>query len=199
MSDGMKGPIIRINPKEIHISDPDFHDAAYSPSLHVDKLWELEQRFGLPLGVHATVKHSLHKLRRVQLNSHFSKQKIKAFAPYIQECTDRLCDRLRREYKGTGKVLNISDAWATLTTDLVFYHTFAWTYNLLDYPDFVSPFTTSMNELCRTAHVGSHFPWLTSTLQSIPDSILGVIYPAMRPIIQSQNVRYMKSCKLIAF
>ena len=42
------GPIIRINPTEIHISDPDFHDSAYSSSLHADKLYELEDRFGLP-------------------------------------------------------------------------------------------------------------------------------------------------------
>ena len=182
------GPIIRINPYEIHISDPDFHDTAFSSSLHVDKLHELEHRFALPLGTHATVKHELHARRRRPLNPYFSKGRIIPFGPYIQDRTDRLCGRLQREYKGSGKVLSIGDAWAAYNTDILIYYTFAWTYDFLDFPDFKAPFTESVKELGNTSHVGTHFQWLVRLLQSLPDPVLAVLNPAMRPIIQLQDV-----------
>ena len=48
------------------------------------------------------------------------------------------------EYKGTGKVVLLTEAWAALTMDIITYYSFALSYDFLDYPDFIAPFTQSI-------------------------------------------------------
>ena len=122
------------------------------------------------------------------LNPFFSKRQINEFSPYIQQCAEQLCSRLLREYKDTGKIVSLNDAWAAFATDIVFFYSFAWSYNFLDYPDFVAPFTTSIKELANSIHVAGHFPWFLDLLQSLPDSALGIVNPAMVPVFRFQNV-----------
>ena len=122
------------------------------------------------------------------LNPYFSKRQIIEFSPYIQRCAEKLCNRLLREYKDTGKVVSLNDAWSVYATDIIFFYSFAWSYDFLDYPDFVAPFTTSMKEVAKSLHVAGHFPWLLSLLQSLPDSVVRIVNPAIVPVFQFQNV-----------
>ena len=182
------GPIIRINPKEIHVSDPDFHDVAYATSAPYDKLPEWNIRLGLPNSLQATVHHELHRGRRTVLDPYFSRKSILEITPYIQEKTDQLCNRLLREYKGTAKVVTLNDAWAALSTDIIFHYSFDWDYNFLSYPNFVAPFTESIKELLLGVHIGAHFNWFLKSLQATPDWFVGAINPPMKPVINFQNV-----------
>ena len=113
------GPIVRINPDEIHISDPDFYDVAYASSAPFEKMPKWLDRFGLPGAVQSTVQHELHRSRRMTLNPHFSKKSITNFSWFIQHRMDQLCDRLLREYKGTGDVVTLNDAWGAVTADVI--------------------------------------------------------------------------------
>ena len=122
------------------------------------------------------------------LNPYFSKRQINDFSPHIQQCAEKLCNRLLREYKGTSKVVTLNDAWAVYATDIILFYSFAWSYDFLDYPDFIAPFTTSIKELANFVHIAGHFPWFLTLLQSLPDSALGIINPAIIPVFQFQNV-----------
>lgn len=182
------GPIIRISPTEIHVADPDFYDVAYASSAPFDKIPRWRDRFGLPTAVQSTVHHDLHRSRRTALNPFFSKKQINAFSPYIQQCADKVCDRLLHEYRGTDKVLSMTDVYATFATDIIFYYTFAWNYDFMSFPNFIAPFTESIKELALSIHVAGHFPWFLALLQSAPDSVVSVLNPAMRPVFRFQNV-----------
>lgn len=61
-------------------------------------------------------------------------------------------------------------------------------YDFQDYPDFVAPFTKSIKLLAQSLHLVGHFPWVLSILQSLPDSVVGVLNPAMVPVFQFQKV-----------
>ena len=182
------GPIIRINPTELHISDPDFHDVVYSSSAQYDKLKAWRDRLGSPSALLSTVEHDVHHHRRLALNPYFSKRQINDFAPYIQERAIQFCERLLREYKGTSKVLAINDAWAALATDVIMYYGFAWSYDCLSCPDFIAPFTKSVKQIALSIHTSEHFPLFLKFLQSVPDSVVGIINPGMRPVFRFQNV-----------
>ena len=125
------GPIIRINPYEIHISDPEFYDVAYASSAPFDKMPKWLDRFGLPGAVQSTVQHELHRSRRMTLNPHFSKKSIGTVTWLIQQRMDQLCDRLLREYKITGEVVTLNDAWGALTADIIINYCFGWDYNFV--------------------------------------------------------------------
>ena len=111
-----QGPIIRINPTEIHISDPDFFDIIYSHT-RVNKQESVRYRLGNPGSMHSTVEKDLHQKRRAALTSYFSRRQVLQFTPYIQKCVDKLCHRLNNEYKGTSKVVKMDDAFAAFATD----------------------------------------------------------------------------------
>ncbi|KAL9043508.1 MAG: hypothetical protein Q9214_003307, partial [Letrouitia sp. 1 TL-2023] len=181
------GPIIRINPTEVHICDPDFYDAIYTSSTPFDKMKELKHRFGLPDGIHATVEHDLHHVRRIALNPYFSKRQIYFLAPYIQERATKLADRLVNEYRDSIRPVVMNDAWATYTADVVTYYCFSWSWDFLAYPDFLAPFTAMTGSLASLAHVSWHFPWLNSFFQSLPDTVLVIVNPTMKPVIALQQ------------
>ena len=181
------GPIIRINPTELHISDPDFYDVVYS-SRPYEKVKAWRDRFGLPLALVSSAEHDLHHHRRLALNPYFSKRQINDLTPYIQERAVQLCERLLREYKGTSKVVTVNDALAAFSTDVITHYSFAWSYDSLSCKDFIAPFTKSVRELVLSTHTAGHFPLFLKFLQSVPYSVVGIINPGMQPVFRFQDV-----------
>ncbi|KAL8683908.1 MAG: hypothetical protein Q9186_000119 [Xanthomendoza sp. 1 TL-2023] len=181
------GPIVRINPWEVHFADPDFYDVLYSSKSRYSKIDHLRFRFGTPTASFDTTEHAHHAKRRGAMNPFFSRQRILNYSSYAAGRVERLCKRLEAEYKGTSKVFCFNDAWASLTTDVINYYSFAMSYDFQDYPDFVAPFTKSIKLLAQSLHLVGHFPWVLSLLQSLPDSVVGILNPAMVPVFQFQN------------
>ena len=108
------GPIIRINPYELHISDPEFYDELYSNDKKADK-WEWSTKaHAVDLSILATIDHDTHKMRRSALNGFFSMQRARALHPVVQERVDTLVSRFK-EYKDSGKVVQLGHAYAALT------------------------------------------------------------------------------------
>lgn len=173
------GPIIRINPTEIHISDPDFYDIIYSQT-RVNKEDSFRYRFGLPGSMHATPEKDLHHKRRVVLASYFSRRQVLNFTPHIQSCVDKLCHRLTDEYKDTFKVVKMDDAFAAFATDLIIYYAFARSYDFLNYPDFATPFVTAVDTMFALLPVTTHFTWLFPLMESLPKFVSVAIMPSMK-------------------
>lgn len=73
------GPIIRINPDELHIQDSYYHETFYSPSRPVRRPPHLGNCFGAQLAAFGSPDHASHRLRRGALNPFFSKRKIAQF------------------------------------------------------------------------------------------------------------------------
>ena len=182
------GPIVRINPWEVHIADPDFYEILYSTKSRYDKIAALKYRFGIPLSSFDTIGHNHHHQRRSAIGPYFARQKVNDFSPYIQTLALKLCDKLNREYGGKNRVVNLNEAYAAFVSDAITWYTFAFSYDFLDFPDFVTPFTTSIRKLAMSLHVAGHFPWLLKLLQSVPDSVVGLLNPMMVPVFQFQRV-----------
>lgn len=182
-----QGPIIRINPTEIHISDPDFHNIIYSHT-RVNKEESFRYRLGTPGSMHSTVEKDLHQKRRAALTSYFSRRQVLKFTPYIQRCIDKLCHRLNDEYKSTVRVVRLDDAFAAFTADIVTYYSFARSYDFLNYPDFETPFFRAIESMLDTVQVCTHFPWLIPFLESLPKSVSAALQPSMVPLFNYRDV-----------
>ncbi|KAI9642742.1 hypothetical protein NHQ30_008473 [Ciborinia camelliae] len=178
------GPIVRITPWEVHIHDPEFYDVLFNAKSHFDKIESLRFRFGLPLSSFDTIQHNHHRMRRDAIAPYFSRQKVNNFAPEIQRLATKLCDRLTSEYANTSRVINLNEAYAAFVSDAITYYTFAFSYDFLDFPDFITPFTTSIRKLAMSLHTAGHFPWILTLLQSVPDNIVGLLNPMMKPVFE---------------
>ena len=111
------GPIIRISPWELHISDPDFYDTIYASSASGhkrDKYDWFTKSFGLDKSVFGTPQHHLHKIRRAALSTYFSMASVRRLQPEMQERLDALLERLKG-FRDTGEVLMASWAFAAFT------------------------------------------------------------------------------------
>ncbi|KAF2184840.1 hypothetical protein K469DRAFT_780440, partial [Zopfia rhizophila CBS 207.26] len=84
------GPIVRINPREIHISDP---DSTTTSTLGRPRNWI--SGHGLPMlsgswTQSSAVKHDVPRVHRAALNPFFSKAKVRSLQPQIEEMLAKL-------------------------------------------------------------------------------------------------------------
>ncbi|KAK4142258.1 putative cytochrome P450 [Dichotomopilus funicola] len=181
------GPIVRVNPDEVHIDDPDFWNEVYgasTPSKPMDKSGKFKYRFGIPDATFSTTEAELHRARRAALAPFFSMQRIRNLNPKISETIERISSRLSVEYAGTGRVLNVSDMWSSMTIDVTSDLAFSRPVNCSAAPDFKSPLSVGMQNIIWAGHWNAHFKILVDVMGWIPDWILGTIIPPFKPILE---------------
>lgn len=184
------GPIVRVNPNEVHIYDTEFYETLYFQKSRYSKIEALRYRFGMPTSTFDTTEHDHHTRRRAALGSFFAKQKVAGFSYYIQQNADRLCHRLEHEYSGRGKVVSLNEAWGAFVADDISYYAFGFSYDFLSLPDFVAPFTSSIRKLALGLHISAHFPWFVSLMQALPEKVVAIINPDMIPVFEFHGVSF---------
>lgn len=185
----MVGPIIRISPHEVHIRDPDYYEKIYSTTRPgIDKPSYVKYQFSAPGAIVSTPEHELHRQRKTVLNPFFSKRAVLKQAPAIQAQADKICSRLATEYAASGKVLALGDLFSSYTADVITKYAFDQTYNFLDAPDFISPFTRSIEGFKKFAHHAIQFPLLPRILARLPDRVLMTVQPGMLAALEYKRV-----------
>ncbi|KAJ3577268.1 hypothetical protein NPX13_g3298 [Xylaria arbuscula] len=113
------GPIVRISPYELHISDPDFYDKIYSREGEWDKYAWAYDAFGAPLSTICAIDHNVHKHRRAAVNPFFSKANVAAKSGIILRLVKQLCSRID-EFADESNVtkLSLNAAISALTRDV---------------------------------------------------------------------------------
>ena len=106
------GPILRINPDEIHIADPDFLDKIYDARKR-DKPGDPSLEIGA--SVAGTVGWELHRKRRQAMVGYFSPKAVKELEPLLAKKRDILMEMLEKNMTGENKVVNLSDLYFAYT------------------------------------------------------------------------------------
>ncbi|KAK3951944.1 cytochrome P450 [Pseudoneurospora amorphoporcata] len=158
------GPIIRVNPWEVHISDPDFY------------------REFLPAGtssVVSTVPHELHKLRRSALVHFFSTASVRNLQPVIEDRVDALLARLREHGKRKKQTpIDMLHPFSALAYDIINEYAFAKAEHAVEHPTFRSDITGGLNTGVQYGKLFQHIPILLTTLERLPPKFLASISPA---------------------
>lgn len=108
------GPVVRINPYELHISDPEFYDTIYASAasgLKRDR-WDWSHRYlGIPDVSLTTVDHDHHRRRKAAFGPFFSTANIRNFQPIIDRIVNRMMERLQ-DCQDIGEVVVFNRAMA---------------------------------------------------------------------------------------
>ena len=111
------GPIIRINPYELHINDPSYYSVLYASSASGEKRnkwgWFTKQ-FGTPEAMFSTTSHEQHKQRRAAVNRLFSMASVRRLQPLLDERLEQLLNRMR-EAQTSGRPIPLEYALAAFT------------------------------------------------------------------------------------
>ncbi|GAP86887.1 putative cytochrome P450 [Rosellinia necatrix] len=180
------GPIVRINPDELHIDDADYYDVVFCnsyPNRPIDKIEKFRYRFGVQDAVVQTASAEDHRRRRAAIAPCFSKARIRSRNDDLQAVVECISERLSTEYANSGKVINITDMWAAMASDIITELAFAKPTRYAEAEDFVSPFAQATAKMVRFAHLTTHFGILATVMNWVPDSILAALVPPFRPIL----------------
>ncbi|KAM0591168.1 hypothetical protein ACHAP6_002484 [Verticillium nonalfalfae] len=125
------GPIVRINPNEVHCNDANFADDIYAVAGRKrDK--PVHQINGSALGQagFGTVDHDVHRLRRIPLAKFFSRSMIARLEGDIQAQVQKLCDKLLAQ-SGKKHGFDITMAYSCFTADAISGYCFGDSFGFL--------------------------------------------------------------------
>lgn len=167
------GPIIRINPSEIHIADKTFYHTLYTGASHRRDKWAFyAKQFGADDSVFSTVDHDLHKIRRAALNPFFSAAKVRELQPIIDAQVDNVLRRLDEHVRASKKEpLDLVVVFAAFTNDVVNEYAFARSEHLVDKPDFGRRTFESIMRGTYLGTIAKHIPWSLRVLDALPEAV----------------------------
>jgi cytochrome P450 len=180
---------VRINPNELHVDDPDYYDVVYATNKLYDKMDFFSHRFNMPLATFGTAESDKHKIRRAAIAPFFNRNRIRGHNDYIQRVADRISHRLVTEYAGTSKVVDLVQMWGAMTSDVISEIVFARPKGYVEYKDFRSDFTNSLNDMVFTSHIMTHFGFILTIMNALPNWFVKLAVPAIKSVIEFREVR----------
>ncbi|KAL4966778.1 cytochrome P450 [Aspergillus stella-maris] len=150
-------PIVRINPREVHVSNSYFYGEVYTGGpRRREQDPKMTALFPSPSAAVETVDHDLHCGRRNILNPFFLKGAIRAMSPYS-------------------------------SADVITSYLYGENYGFLDTPDFQNSILEGVEEVGNAAHWIRFMPWLGAVLANAPRAILRRLRPGMCGIYDLQD------------
>ncbi|TGZ78297.1 cytochrome P450 [Ascodesmis nigricans] len=112
------GPIIRLNPDEVHISDPEFYNSIYYMGTKFTKPGFFYGAWGIK-SIMTAQSNSVHRFLRAPLEGLFARPSILAMNPMLQEKVDYLVDRATKVSNTSNGKLNIHAVTRAFTVDVI--------------------------------------------------------------------------------
>jgi cytochrome P450 len=172
------GPIICINPREIHIKDPRYYDEVYSSgSRRQEKDPYLTPAFLSPHSVVSTIDHDHHRFRKNLLKNFFSRRSLERLGPMIQTSTELLCHKLRRA-NAKNQPVELESLFADLTADIISHCAFGQSYDYLrNDADVINDIQHGTTVFAIGFHVNRFFPIFRRLMMSVPPQLLKAMLP----------------------
>lgn len=120
------GPVVRINPNELHCSDPAFTDEIYAGPGRVRDKWQHQLNTGGagPVSVtgFSTVPHELHRARKAPLSKFFSRQQMLKLEGEVHDFAEMTASKMLAS-AGKG-VFDVKEAFNCFTADVMSQYAF---------------------------------------------------------------------------
>ncbi|KAL2802197.1 cytochrome P450 [Aspergillus granulosus] len=189
------GPVVRINPRELHINDPYYYEQIYAGSSRVQ---EKDPRFigvfTTPLPMVATVGHEHHRVRRGLLGSYFSRRALKKAELIIEQNVGRLLVRFRSALED-HEVLPLQRVFAALAADIVSQYCYGASQGYLEQKVFQNQMIDAVNYVMSMCHINKSFPIIPKLLRCVPVGLLEKLGLQMADVIAVRNLIRRQAAK----
>ncbi|KAH8883759.1 cytochrome P450 CYP682H1 [Thozetella sp. PMI_491] len=171
------GPIVRINPWELHIRDPEWTEI-YRVTRRASKPRWFYGMFGTVGNTFSTEDPDMHRMRRDAMQPYFSPAAVARHEPEVDRLVGILMDRLRG-HKGKHQVVDIGDAFRCLATDVATAFVFRQPFGHLNHPDFEHVSNRAVRSFGRLGLMNRQTEgWLMYIMSLIPPHIAIKLNPA---------------------
>ncbi|KAI4234835.1 MAG: hypothetical protein L6R40_006624 [Gallowayella cf. fulva] len=177
-----KGPIVRINPHELHFNDPDAIDKIFAGTSETRDKYKWAPR----MFTTSTIAHDLHRRRRAPMGNYFSKANIRRLEPTIQECLAKFLDRLE-SCRVSGEVIPLSFAVRALTCDIITSYCFGTSSDYLSRKDYNRPFFEAIYAFLGFGYWYMHIGWLGPLMEALPNKVSASISPGLASLYRMED------------
>ncbi|KAK3988414.1 putative cytochrome P450 [Cladorrhinum sp. PSN332] len=175
------GPIVRIRPDALHISDPEAYRKIHKVGAKYTKAKYFYKPFLSESTLFGSVDLDFHRKRRNLIAPIFAKNEIVArYEDVVKEKVDLMLTRISdilSEKGGKGLVL-MKNAVSAFVFDVSAEVIFKGGYNVLKSKDMTHPVTTSVDLVAESAILNRYFPSVVPYLFAVPDWLMGLVYPS---------------------
>jgi cytochrome P450 len=152
------GPIVRINPDELHCSDPAFTDEIYAGPGRVRDKWQHQLNTGGagPVSVtgFSTVNHDLHRARKAPLSKFFSRQQMLKLEGEVHDFATMVTDKMLAS-AGKG-AFDVKEAFNCFTADVISQYAFGEPMGFVAQEGWEPNFATWVKSFFKSAYMMRH-------------------------------------------
>ncbi|KAH8787243.1 cytochrome P450 monooxygenase-like protein [Hyaloscypha finlandica] len=179
------GPVVRITPDEIHLSDPANYETIYHVGSKYAKYPRFYNAFSLKYSSFTTCPNDVHKLRRGPLNQFFSRKMVLELEDVVQSKAQKLCDLVTQKLS-VGQTVDLHHAFRAVSIDVITEYGFNKCYDLLDKPDLGRHFFLMVRGIGPSLWVYQQWPQL-QIANNLPPSILKKMSPELAQVLTLQE------------
>ncbi|MCJ1395080.1 hypothetical protein MMC18_007961 [Xylographa bjoerkii] len=195
------GPIVRINPHEIHVSDPEWFDQLYAgygnPQKQMrDKYPPAAHMAGTPLGIFGTVPHDLHRKRRAAISPFFSKRSVTMCEPIFHQNVELLTASLRR-HMHESEPIDIRVDYLAFALENIYSAAFGVQLGVLrDYQQALD-WQGALDSVTNATPLVKQFSWSLPLALQMPSSVIGVFSTEFSRLSMVHENMYVHSARAI--
>ncbi|KAH7347993.1 cytochrome P450 monooxygenase-like protein [Pyrenochaeta sp. MPI-SDFR-AT-0127] len=179
------GPIVRITPNEVSLSDPQNYETIYYVGSKYAKDPRFYDAFGMEYASFTSCPNELHRLRRGPLNKFFSRAMVLELQSIVQEKANKLCSLIAKNSKA-GEMLDIHHGCRAVSIDIITEYMFNKCYDLLDARDLGTHFFELVRGIGPALWVFQQCPEL-SIMNRLPTWMLKTMSPPLAQILNLQE------------
>jgi hypothetical protein len=164
------GPIVRINPRELHIKDPSFYDTLYGGPLNKRDRDPPFIQTGMPLSTFETAPSGLHRERRKLLSPFLSTQAVTGLQSVVREKVDLICGHMSRRV-GTGEFMDMHALSASFAADVMSSYVFGPEncYGYLNNAEISTEWKKNINSIFEGLLFLRHLPYTLDPARVFPN------------------------------
>lgn len=181
------GPIIRITPDELHVSDPDFFTEFMAKQGSQAKDARTANKFNNAMSSFSAISAEDHKLKRSAIEPMFTRSSVRQLLPLLQQNTAKLVSRLS-DYVGSAKSVRLDRLFFALSEDMIFEYGFGISKNALDKENMDDILHEVFVKGSSVTALSVHFPLIPALINRSPDWLIAALAPDFLPIIKLKQV-----------
>ena len=181
------GPVVRITPNEVHLSDPVNFDAIYSVGSKYGKSMAYYGALGAGYSTFVSSTAEVHRPRRAKLDPFFSRRMVLNMENLVQSRAQKLCDIISSKFS-KGQAVDLYHAFRSISVDVISDYAFGESYELLARDDLGREYFDDLAGLGPTWWIFQQFPALQALALSLPDSLAKAMSKPLKQLLDCMDV-----------
>lgn len=184
---------MRINPDELHCSDPYFIDEIYAGPGRIRDKWQHQLNTGgagpVSVSGFSTVSHEVHRMRKGALAKFFSRQQMLKLEGEVKEFAHLVVDKMLRS-AGKGP-FDVKEAFNCFTADVISQYAFGEPMGFITQEGWEPNFATWVKSFFKSAYMMRHNALGRKMAQALP-LMADYLGEDVKKIMQQMNVTIPK-------